>query len=471
MPEHHKFDIAVIGAGPGGYVAAIKSAQMGKKVALIEKQDPGGTCLNVGCIPSKALLSNAELFRKIKEAEEYGIKVKNVTFDYSKMYARKNHVVTQLRTSLTRLIKAHGITLFHGEATFKTPQQLKITGKNHHEIYAKNIIIATGSEPIDIPTFPCDHKNILNSTSALELKHLPTSIAIIGGGYIGCEFASLFSTFGVKVVIIESLPTIVWNQGKKIAQILTQAFKQKGIEIRTQSTVESIEQTSQSLALQLNNDEKVNVEKALISVGRAINIQGLGLEKMGINQDPKGAILVNERMETNVPGIYAIGDVTAISMLAHVASHQGMVAAANACGLNTTIQYQAIPAVIFTHPEIASVGFTPEQAQKKGIEYSVGTFPFQALGKSIASIETQGFTQILTDKITGAIIGAHVVGHGASTLIAEMTLAINNELTIDCIIDTIHAHPTISEAWMEAALLAKNTPLHFPPHPKQGASS
>lgn len=467
MAEKQKFDVAVIGAGPGGYVAAIKAAQMGKKVALIEKNDLGGTCLNVGCIPSKALLSNASLFKKFKEAEAYGIKAEKLSFDFSKMKARKDQVVSKIRTSLGGLIKSNGITIFKGEAKFESPKDLKVLGENSAWIHADKIIIATGSEPIDIPAFPCDHERILNSTSALELSELPQSIAIIGGGYIGCEFASLYAEFGVKVIIIEALPSIVQTQGKEISAALTAAFHKSGIEIKTHTAVESIEKKGNGLVIHVSGGEKIAVEKAIVAVGRRLNSKGLGLEKAGLSEGPKGKIEVNEKMETAVPGIYAIGDITAIAMLAHVASHQGIVAAANACGQEAYIHYHAIPAVIFTHPEIASVGLTAEQAKEKGLNFSVGTFPFQALGKSIATMETEGFAQVIADKKTGEILGAHVVGHEASALISEMALAINNELTLDCVIDTIHAHPTVPEAWLEAALLANETPIHFPPKIKK----
>ncbi|NGX50301.1 MAG: Dihydrolipoyl dehydrogenase [Chlamydiae bacterium] len=463
MSEKQNFDLAVIGAGPGGYVAAIKAAQLGKKVALIEKNYLGGTCLNVGCIPSKALLSNAAILKKMKKAEEYGISVDKISFDYSKMSRRKDQVVEKIRKSLGGLIRSNKITIFMGTAKFESPKELKVLGEDNGWIHAEKIIIATGSHPIDIPAFPCDHKRILNSTSALELKELPKSIAIIGGGYIGCEFASLFAELGVKVTIIEALPAIVQAQGREISLALTSAFKKAAIEIRVGISVESIEERGSGLSVNLSGGEKIEVERALVAVGRGLSSEGLCLEKAGLKVGPKGAIEVNEKMETHVPGIYAIGDITAISMLAHVASHQGLVAAANAAGHEAVIDYHAIPSVIFTHPEIASVGLTAEMAEERGIDFTVGTFPFQALGKSIATIETEGFAQVLADRKTGEIIGAHVVGHDASSLIAEMSLAINNELTLDCIIDTIHAHPTVPEAWLEAALLANGTPIHFPP--------
>ena len=314
--------------------------------------------------------------------------------------------------------------------------------------------------------FPCDHDRILNSTSALELTELPKTMAIIGGGYIGCEFASLFSEFGVKITIIEALPTIVQAQGKTISEALAAAFTKRGIDIKTNTAVEKIEKNGKGLVVHFKGGKSLTVDKAIVSVGRRLNSKGLNLEKAGLKPGPKGAIEVNEKMETHVPGIYAIGDITAIAMLAHVASHQGIVAAANACGQSAHLHYNAIPAVIFTRPEIAMVGMTSEEAKEKGLNINVGTFPFQALGKSIATNETNGFVQVISDKKTGEIYGAQVVGHEASTMIAEMALAINNELTLDCVIDTIHAHPTIPEAWLEASLLANETPIHFPPRLK-----
>ncbi|MCB1071518.1 MAG: dihydrolipoyl dehydrogenase [Chlamydiia bacterium] len=466
MTNKEKFDLAVIGAGPGGYVAAIKGAQMGKKVALIEKQYLGGTCLNVGCIPSKSLLSNASVFNKIKHAEDFGINVEKVSFDYKKMKERKDAVVNKIRGSLGGLLKSNGIKIFQGTARFESPKELKVTGEDNALIQAEKIIIATGSEPIDIPAFPCDHERILNSTSALELTELPKTMAIIGGGYIGCEFASLFAEFGVKVTIIEALPAIVQAQGKTISDALNSAFTKRGISIKTNTAVEKIDKSGKELVVHFKGGESLAVDKAIVSVGRRLNSEGLGLEKAGLKPGPKGAIEVNEKMETHVPGIYAIGDITAIAMLAHVASHQGIVAAANACGQSAHLHYHAIPAVIFTHPEIAMVGMTAEEAQEKGLNINIGTFPFQALGKSVATNETDGFAQVISDKKTGEIYGAQVIGHEASAMIAEMALAINNELTLECVIDTIHAHPTIPEAWLEASLLANETPIHFPPRIK-----
>jgi dihydrolipoamide dehydrogenase len=461
------FDLAVIGSGPGGYVAAIKASQLGLQVCLIEKGLLGGTCLNVGCIPTKTLLANAHVMHKILHAADYGITTGAVTFDYSKMKARKDGVIEKMRKGLEGLIQSNGITILRGQAEFLSPREIKIKGQDNLIINVPKTIIATGSEPLDIPAFPCDHKRIFNSTSILELTTLPKTLAIIGGGYIGCEFASLFADLGVKVIILEALPSIVMLQGKTVAETLTRAFVKKEIEIQTDVRVEGIDSLSSSLSIRLKDKPALTCDMALVSIGRKIISTDLGLEKAGIAPHEKGMIPVNDKMETSVAGIYAIGDVTGKYMLAHVASHQGIIAAANAAGQNVRMHYNAVPAVIFTNPEIATVGMTLELAKEAGFDAAIGKFPFQALGKSVAAIETEGFAQVIVDKKNGQILGAQVVGSEASTLIAEMGLAIANELTIDCVADTIHAHPTLAEAWMEAALLASDTPIHLPPKVKK----
>ena len=456
-------DIIVIGAGPGGYVAAIKAAQNGKKVALVEKNYLGGTCLNVGCIPSKALLAGASALKTVKGANTFGITTGEVSVDYTAMKKRKDGVVSQIRSSLSGLLKANKIEVIEGTAAFTDPNTLKVTGASSKTLSADSIIIACGSEPTDVPIFPCDHKQILNSTSILELETLPKSLCVIGGGYIGCEFASLFNALGVKVTIVEALSSIIEAQGTTLSKALTAAFTKDGIDIKTGSQVEKIDKNPDSVTLHIKGGETITADLALVSVGRKINTRGLCLSKAGLATDEKGAIVVNDHMETSVAGIYAIGDVTGIAMLAHVASHQAIVAATNAMGGDASMHYHAIPAVIFTHPEIASVGLTKEQAEAEGYSVSVGKFPFMALGKSIASAQTEGFTEIISDKDTEAILGAHIVGAHAASLIGQMALAINNELTLDCVIDTIHAHPTLSEGWLEGSLLAKGAPIHFPP--------
>jgi dihydrolipoamide dehydrogenase len=467
MTEKKYFDVIVIGAGPGGYVAAIKASQTGKKVALIEKGDLGGTCLNVGCIPTKTLISNAQALHTIQHAADFGINVGPVTIDYAKMKERKDGVILKIRKSLEGLIGSNGIEILRGHASFIAPFELKIKGADNVILHGEKIIIASGSEPIDVAAFPCDHEKVFNSTSILGLTTLPKTVAVIGGGYIGCEFASLYAELGVKVIVLEALPALVALQGKDVSNALTAAFKKKGIDVQTGVMVEGIDRQGSGVSIRLKDKVPVAADIALVAIGRKVVSKDLGLELAGVMTTDRGAISVNEKMETNVPGIYAIGDVTGLVMLAHVASHQGIVAAVNATGGSGEMHYDAVPAVIFTHPEIATVGMTPEQATQKGYSAVVGKFPFQALGKAVASMETEGFSQVVIDQKTGQILGAQVVGHDSASLIAEIALAIANELTIDCLTETIHAHPTLPEAWLEAGLLAQNTPIHFPPKVKR----
>lgn len=467
MSERKVYDIAVIGSGPGGYVAAIKAAQMGKSVALIEKELLGGCCLNVGCIPTKTLLASASVLHQVKRAADFGVTTGPIAIHYEKMKARKDQVVTKIRTNLEGLIKSNKITIFRGKAQFESPHLLKVIGQDNLFIQAEKIIIATGSIPLDIKAFPCDHDRILNSTSILELTHVPKSLAIVGGGYIGCEFASLFAEIGTHVTILEALPSILTAQGPGVSQFMTKTFTSKGVSIQTNVAVQSIQNKKDHVHITLADGKTIDAEFALVSVGRKIYTEGLLLEKAGLNTTDKGFLAVNDKMETDVRGIYAIGDVTGKWMLAHVASHQGVVAASNAAGVEAKMHYEAVPAVVFTSPEIATVGLTLEQAQQAGYAATAGTFPFMALGKAQAAMDTEGYTQIISDKKTGQILGAVAVGHEVSNLIAEMALAIQNELTLESVMDTIHAHPTMAEGWLEAAFLANETPIHLPPKIKR----
>jgi dihydrolipoamide dehydrogenase len=466
--ERKKHDIAVIGAGPGGYVAAIKAAQLGKFVALIEKNLLGGTCLNVGCIPTKTLLSSASVLHQVKRAADFGIKTGPVSFEYEKMKARKDQVILKMRTGLEGLLKSNKITTYHGSASFESPHELKIVGQDNVLLSAEKIIIATGSVPLDVKAFPCDHKRILNSTSILELTEVPKSLAIVGGGYIGCEFASLFAELGVKVTILEALPTILMTQGPMVAQFMTKSFASKGIDIQTNVKVLAIENKKTHVHITLEGGKSMDADLALVAVGRKVYMDGLMIEKAGLNATEKGFLQTDERMETEVPSVYAIGDVTGKGMLAHVASHQGVVAATNACGMEAAMHYEAVPAVVFTSPEIATVGLTLEQATAAGYQAIQGNMPFQAVGKAQAAMDTEGFVQVIGDKKTGQILGAIAIGHEASNLIAEMALAIQNELTLESVLETIHAHPTLAESWHEAAAIALEMPINFPPKVKRG---
>lgn len=459
-----KFDVVVIGGGPGGYPAAIKAAQLGKSVALIDEKGLGGTCLNRGCIPSKALIACADALHKISQSEEFGITVGKVSFDYKKMVERKDEIVSKVRKSLEGLVKANNITLFNGYGKFISPHMIKVTGKDNEIINADSVIIATGSEPKEMKSFPFDYKRIHDSTSLLDIQQLPKKLVIIGGGVIGCEFASLFVEFGVEIVILEALSSILPMESVSVSSALTRAFKKKGITIETSVFVEGIDLSEKGVIVKLAGGKTLEADIALVATGRKLNTSGIGLEKAGVVVDEKtGMIPVNDRMETNVSGIYAVGDIASKWWLAHVASHQGIVAGSNAAGIPAKMHYNAVPIVIFTNPEIATVGYTLEQAIAEGYQATIGSFPFLALGKSQAAFQTEGFAQIVTDRKTGQVLGAQVVGHEAATLVAEMGVVIANEMTVECITNTIHAHPTIAEAWLEAAYLASETPLHLPP--------
>lgn len=465
------FDVIVLGGGPGGYPAAIKAAQSGKRVALVEGKELGGTCLNRGCIPTKTLIANADALRKIQSASEFGITVGEVSFDYSKMNARKDKVVSRIRAGLKGLIKSNHITIFNGYGRFTSPTEIKVTGKDNAILRAEKIIIATGSEPRDMKAFPFDGKRIHNSTTMLNLNELPESVVIIGGGIIGCEFASMYTNLGLKVTILEALPNILPRECSSIVSFMTKAYKKRGVDIHTNVFVKSIDYTENGIKVNTGGSESFEAEVALVSVGRIRNTHDIGLEKAGVAVKEDGEIPTNDRMETNVPGIYAIGDITRNWWLAHVASHQGLVAGSNAVGQPMVMHYNAVPSVIFTDPEIATVGMTLEQAIDAGYSATVGNFPFEVLGKSQASLHMEGFAQLVTDRTTGQVLGAQVVGYEASTLVGEMAVAIANELTVESLTDTIHAHPTIAEAWLEAALVANDTPLHMPPKTKARAKT
>ena len=461
-----KFDIVVVGSGPGGYPAAIRAAQRGKKVALVESNQIGGTCLNRGCIPSKALIARAEAYAHMQNASEMGIQAEKVTFDYAKMVEQKDQIVTKMRKNLEGLIASNGIEILRGKASFLSPKELLIKGEKEQRIQADKIILASGSEPKEIGAFPFDGKKIIDSTTLLEMKTLPKGMVIVGGGVIGCEFASLYSLLGVKVTILEMLPALLPMEDETVSTALTKVLQKRGVVVESSAKVDKIGTTAQGVKVSLASQKEYEADLALVAVGRSMNLQNLGLEKAGVHLENPSQIKVNDRMETNVSGIYAIGDIASKYWLAHVATHQGLIAADNACGHASVMHYNCIPNVIFTYPEIATVGISLTQAKKQGRDALLSTFPFTALGKAQAIHQTEGFAQLVTDNKTGEILGAQIVGHEASILISEVTLAMHNELTIESIFDTIHPHPTFGEAVMESALLAKGTPLHLPPRRK-----
>ncbi len=466
--QTQQYDIVVLGGGPGGYPAAIKAAQSGKSVALIDPNDLGGTCLNRGCIPSKILIAGAEFYKRAKEAHKFGVIIgSDITFDFAAMADRKDKIVAKKRKGLEGLIRANPIVLIQGMGKFTSPQTLKIVGKDNVMVEAKKVIIATGSEPKNIAAFPFDHKKILDSTSLLALKELPKSLVIVGGGVIGCEFASLYNTLGVEVTIVEMLKSILPIESQSVSAHLTKDFLKRGIKIHTDAAVKAIDTSGNGVVVTLADGKSIPADIALVAVGRTLNTSNIGLDAAGVIVAANGIIPVNDKMETNVPTIYAVGDIASKWWLAHVATRQGLVAGENAGGGKARMSYAAVPSVIFTDPEIGSVGLSLEAAKEQGYNAVIGAFPFQALGKSEAINETDGFAQIVIDKDTGQLLGAQVVGFEASSLIAEMVVAINNELTVESVAESIHAHPTIAEAWFEAALQAGGAPLHLPPQVKQ----
>ena len=454
--------VVVIGAGPGGYPAAITAARCGYQVTLVEKDQVGGTCLNRGCIPSKALLARAKMFHMIQAAQALGISVKECSFDYGVMAAQKDTVIDTIQKSLTGLIASHGITLKTGKAKFANAHSIKIEHEGKYEALEFDYaIIATGSQPSVFGALKPDHKNILDSTSFLQLKKLPSSLAIIGGGYIGCEFASLAAALGTKVTIVEALDSIVAAQGKEVSQALTQAFEAKGIEILTSRKVASI-QGEPTVSIALEDGTTLTADQCVLALGRKSYTEGLNLESIGIATDPRGSIIVDAHCRTVHDHILAIGDVNGQSMLAHFATHQGILAAESLQTGVITKSLSTVPAVIFTDPEIATVGLSKKEATEQHHAKTV-RYPFNVLGKSIATTHTEGYVELYFDQETKQIYGGHVVGEQASILIAEIALAMQNELTLESIHETIHAHPTESEAWLEASLLGDAMPIHFPP--------
>ncbi|QHP83782.1 dihydrolipoyl dehydrogenase [Chlamydia suis] len=461
------FDCVVIGAGPGGYVAAITAAQAGIKTALIEEREAGGTCLNRGCIPSKALLSAAEIVNQIRHANQFGIHVDNFSIDYPAMVQRKDSVVRSIRDGLNSLIRSNKITVFSGRGSLISSTEVKVLGETSSVIKARSIILATGSEPRAFPGIPFSPSSprILCSTGVLNLKELPQKLAIIGGGVIGCEFASLFHTLGSKVSVIEASQQILALNNPDISKTMFDKFSRQGLRFMLGASVSDIQDMGDCVRITINgNDEEYDY--VLVSIGRRLNTENLGLDKAGVICDERGVIPTDSTMRTNIPNIYAIGDITGQWQLAHVASHQGIVAARNISGHRDEIDYSAVPSVIFTFPEVATVGLSPSVAQQQGIPVKITKFPFRAIGKAVAMGEADGFAAIISHETSQQILGAYVIGPQASSLISEITLAVRNELTLPCIYETIHAHPTLAEIWAESALLAVDTPLHMPPTKK-----
>ena len=445
------YDVLVIGSGPGGYVAAIRAAQLGGKAAVIEERELGGTCLNRGCIPTKALVESVHVLKLAKRGAEYGVSCGDVVADYARMSQRKQEVVDKLRKGVQMLLKKNKVDVISGRGKLVNPHTVEVTADSKTtQKTGENIIIATGSEPLRLRGFPFDGKTVITSDEALELARLPKSLLIVGGGYIGAEFAGIFRGLGVEVTIVEMMEQLLPRSDADLAKELLRAFKKARMPIHLGTKVESVEVKGGAATCKLSNGKEVSAEMVLVSVGRSISSTDLGLETAGIKTE-RGAVCIDEHCRTNVPNIYAIGDVTGKLMLAHVASRQGIVAAECAMGHEAAMDYRVVPACVFTDPEIASVGMSAEDCAEAGVEVKQSSFSFMGLGKAQAIGETQGWAKVIADAETGEVLGIHIIGPHASDLIAEAALAMSMEATVEEIAHAIHAHPTLPEALVECA--------------------
>ena len=462
------YDVVVIGAGPGGYVAAIRAAQLGMKVACVEKEKTlGGTCLNIGCIPSKALLNSSEKFVELSQhAEEHGIKVSKIDIDVSKLMQRKEKIVKQLTTGIGFLFKKNKIIHINGTASFDNKQTITISSsEGDKKITAKNFIIATGSSAIEIPSIPIDEKQIVTSTGALSLKSIPKTLLVIGGGYIGLEMGSVWSRLGSKVTVVEALDRIVPTMDEEIAKEFIKSLKKQGLEFKLLHKVISTKINKSEVEVSMESEDKKEIkekyEVVLMSVGRKPNTEGLNLEKIGVKLTDKKAIEINKDFKTSVEGVYAVGDVTPGPMLAHKAEEEGVACVEIINGQKTHMNYDSIPAIVYTNPEVASVGKTEEQLKGLKVEYKIGKFPFMANGRALTTSASEGFVKILADKKTDAILGAHIIGHDAGQLIAEIVTTMEFGGSAEDIARICHAHPTTSEAVKEAAMNVDGRAIHI----------
>ena len=464
-----QYDIAILGGGPGGYVAAIRAGQLGLNTVVIDKDNLGGICLNWGCIPTKSLLKNAEIYDTIKNhGKDFGISAKELTFDFNKIIQRSRGISDRITKNVELLIKKNKIDRIKGFGKFKSENELSIfdeNGKQIDLIKANNIIIATGASPKEVDSIPIDRKKIITSTEAMSLSEQPKEMIIIGAGAIGIEFAYFYSVLGTKVTIIEMMDNILPVEDKEVSQTLAKAFKKRKIDILTSAVVEKATVIGNRVEVITNvngGKKKLTADIVLSSIGVTGNVEGFGLEELGVELY-KNHIKVNkETYETNVPGIFAIGDVIGAPWLAHVASHEGIHCIEYIKGIkNKPIDYNNIPGCTYCQPQVASVGYTEEKAKKAGFEIKVGKFPFMASGKAFAVGERDGFVKLIFDANYGELLGAHIIGSEATELIAELVMARELEATGESILKTIHAHPTLSESIMEAAAQAYGEAIHI----------
>ena len=461
------YDIIVIGSGPGGYVTAIRAAQLGFKTAVVEKENLGGICLNWGCIPTKALLKSAHVFNYLKHAEDYGLNaVENPGFDFSKVVQRSRGVATKMSGGVSFLLKKNKVDVIMGTAKVKPGKKIDVTDADGKvtEYSASNIIIATGARSRELPNLPQDGKKVIGYRQALALPEQPKSMIVVGSGAIGVEFADFYNAMGTKVTIVEFMPNIVPVEDEEVSKHVERSLKKSGINIMTNASVESVDTSGAGVKAKVKTakgEETLEADILLSAVGITANIEGIGLEDVGIQTD-RGRVLVNEWYETSVPGYYAIGDILPTQALAHVASAEGITCVEKIKGLHVEpIDYGNIPGCTYCHPEIASVGLTEKQAKEKGYELKVGKFPFSASGKATANGDTDGFIKVIFDAKYGEWLGCHMVGDGVTDMIAEAVVARKLETTGHEVLKSIHPHPTISEAVMEAVAAAYGEVIHI----------
>jgi len=473
MAQTKQADVVVLGAGPAGYVAAIRLAQLGKKVTVIDRDVVGGVCLNRGCIPSKALIYAGTMYEKLAHLEEIGINVKGATLNMKKMIEWKGTVVKKLTGGVAGLLKANGCETISGDAKFTGPKTLEIKAKGETiTLNFNQCIIAVGSRPTRLPGFDIDHESILDSTSALEQTTLPETMLCIGGGYIGLELGTFYAKVGTKVTVVEAGPGLLGGVDPELSAVVKKKLETRGVELKIGVGVKSQSKTKKGVEVTFADGKKGTYEKVLVTIGRTPNSDGIGLEKTGVKLDSKGFIFVDPARRTNIPHLYAIGDIAGQPLLAHKGSKEGIVAAEAIAGKKTVFDVLGMPAVIFTDPEIATVGLTEAEAKQKGFQVQVGKFPFAANGRALSVMEPDGFVKMIGDAKTGRLLGVHIVGAEASNLIAEATLAIEMGAQVSDLALTVHAHPTLPETLMEAAEATLGHAIHiFQRKPGAGAGA
>ncbi|APG27436.1 dihydrolipoyl dehydrogenase [Syntrophotalea acetylenivorans] len=458
-----EYDLAVIGGGPGGYTAAVRAAQQGMQVCLIEADRLGGTCLHRGCIPTKTWHSTARLLSQIDQAAAHGIKLGSLSFDFGAAAKRKDTVVDQLHGGLRQLMKSYDIEVFRGQARIEQPGRIAfrrpgLTGR----LQARHIVLATGARPVRPAVWSVDGKNILTSDEILGIQGLPSSLLVIGGGYIGCELAAIFAAFGSRVTLVEQQPDLLGNSDREAVALLTKALHAQGVNIHVGTAIDQLTVVDGRVEAQLAGKGTSQVDKALVAVGRVPNSDGLGLEELGVEL-AAGAVVVDEGMRTSVENVFAIGDLTGGPQLAHVAAYQAGVAVANALGGNEQVDYNVVPSTVFTLPELSQVGLTEEACRARQLAVDIGRFSYRSSGKALADGHAEGFVKLLADKSDGRLLGATVVGEQASNLVAEIALALGHGLTAADVGRLIHAHPTLAEMVKEAAEDVNHLAIHRPP--------